>query len=646
MDSSREAFRPSVTLTVSSGQAGLLTFVAQKVRFDLISNTTQGLNGLYEFNPEENQLQNFRNSVYVKASNDLRANAHVYALARVGSATFVGGNFTSDRGLEGYNNIIKVEGDNHEKLAKNGLNGVVWTLFASGDTLFVGGDFSNTVSESTNGLNNIAAYDTSSGSWSSLGSGVNGRVKDIVPMTLSISGEDTAVIVVSGDFTEVRGTDDRGAESVDGSAVWVLSRNEWLVRIDGEFVDFKGSISDVASVKDGNTFFSGAASTFDMLASGAVTVESNDRISLQQLPLKFLPTAERNTTVSKRAIPVNETEGVATGVFYRHDDLDLTILGGHFTVEGKDGEVNNLAIINHKSENEVTGLSGIDADSTIVALHANAGMLYAGGVISGQVGQAELNGLFVYDLKNSKFADNQPAGIQGGEAIVRSIATQPDSNKVFVAGSFQSAGSFSCPSLCIWEVDNRQWTRPGAIVEGTINNIQWLNTDELLVAGEMTLNGTTVYVAKYNAKHLYWDAVGAEEDKIPGPVTSISLDSNVGDSMFIAGSNRDGDPFLMKWTGSEWKDRTNDFETSTDFRSIQVVTVKNNHDSSDTLQDNHVLLVSGSIRLKDRAGTYSSAIFDGNKWTPFLLTAKSNGDPSTVAGLFTERKQTFSGNGK
>lgn len=527
VDASRDGFRPSVTLTASPNQARQLTFVAQKIRFDLISNTTQGLNGLYEFVPGDDKIENFRDSVYVQSSEELKSDAQVYTLATQGSSTYAGGNFTSESNGDGYNHILEITEDGPVSLARKGLNGVVWTLLVSQENkLFVGGEFTNTVDGDTSGINNIAVYDTESDSWSSLGDGVNGRVKDLVPMSLSISGEDTSVIAVSGDFTELRSTNDKGTESVEGFAIWVPSKNEWLVRLDEEVIELEGNLSAVTSVPDGNTFFSGSASTFDMLASGAVTVESKDKISLQQLPIKFLQTAERNSTVTKRAIPVNETEGVVTGVFYREEDLDLTIIGGHFTVEGKNGEVNNLAIINHKADNEVTGLNGMDSDGTIVALHANAGMLYAGGAIRGRIGQFDIGGVLIYDLKNGKLADNQPAGIQGGEAIVRSIATQPDSKKVFVAGSFASAGSFSCPSLCIYESDNRQWTRPGAAVEGTINNIQWVNVDELLAVGDMTINGTTTYVAKYNAKYLYWETVGAEGNTIPGPVTAISLDSN------------------------------------------------------------------------------------------------------------------------
>ncbi|KAK4994622.1 hypothetical protein LTR28_000809, partial [Elasticomyces elasticus] len=52
VDVNSDTFRPQVTLAPASGQAGPLTVVAQRVRFELLA-PMGGLNGLFEFNPNE-----------------------------------------------------------------------------------------------------------------------------------------------------------------------------------------------------------------------------------------------------------------------------------------------------------------------------------------------------------------------------------------------------------------------------------------------------------------------------------------------------------------------------------------------------------------------------------------------------------------
>lgn len=174
--------------------------------------------------------------------------------------------------------------------------------------------------------------------------------------------------------------------------------------------------------------------------------------------------------------------------------------------------------------------------------------------------------------------------------------------------------------------------------------IQWVNVDELLVAGDMVINNQPTYLAKLDAKKNVWNAVVTGDKTIPGPVTAFTLDSDSGDSMFLTGKSTDGAPFLLKWTGSSLLELQG-FGSSSNIRGIQVITLNKDHDSNDYLKDDHTLFLTGLIDVP-QVGSFPGVLYDGNTWTPFILTSKLNNKQSTLSSLFTQRQQTFTKSGK
>jgi hypothetical protein len=82
---------------------------------------------------------------------------------------------------------------------------------------------------------------------------------------------------------------------------------------------------------------------------------------------------------------------------------------------------------------------------------------------------------------------------------------------------------------------------------GTIRVMRWVGKDQLIIGGEMNLNGTTTYIAMFDAKAAKFIALDANIKTILGPVTGIALDSDSSNSFFISGTTaRDRSPYLMK----------------------------------------------------------------------------------------------------
>src|SRR5579863_3046409 len=135
-------------------------------------------------------------------------------------AIFIGGTF--NLGTPGASNIVVFKNGALTALSGGGLNGPVTSLTLSGNTLFVGGSFTDTPANSKQGLlSNVASYDVTQDQWSPMLAGLDGPVN-----SLDI---DNGQVTVAGNFTLIRSTSsgDTGRES-QGLAVWNTSTGAWV----------------------------------------------------------------------------------------------------------------------------------------------------------------------------------------------------------------------------------------------------------------------------------------------------------------------------------------------------------------------------------------------------------------------------------
>jgi len=249
---------------------------------------------------------------------------------------------------------------------------------------------------------------------------------------------------------------------------------------------------------------------------------------------------------------------------------------------------------------------------------------------------------------------------------VHAITRRPNNKKeVYVAGKFDQAGSLPCPALCVFDIDARQWEASKLDVSGQINTLYWADVNTLLVGGDMNINNTATYLAIYDARSRDWRAFEGDITNIPGPVTSIAVNANTIDSIFISGTSANGGAaYVMKLKSdrkfqalsmlSEYVPIFPDIYLlisaiaglgdNTVIRSIQVLELQDGNDSNDFLDNNQVLLAMGSLNLPN-FGNASAATFDGTSWKPLLLTTTADNLPGTIVSLFSQKQQKFSSGG-
>ncbi|KAF4979079.1 hypothetical protein FZEAL_4639, partial [Fusarium zealandicum] len=639
IEKNSDSFKPAVTIRPLDGQdVDTLTIVAQRVGFALI-NSTGGLNGLFDFDPEDAVVN--ASSIADSAINKLGASfdraSGVTALVTDGDVTYVGGNFTS----EDHDNILAIIENDNVKEPGGGLNGDVFAMFLNESQLYVGGDFSNTQSGPVKGLDNVAVYDTENDKWSALGAGLDGPVEKVVPLLVNIT-KDTPEIVMAftGSFSACNAFDDYDAVSVDGFAIWVASEGNWLQNLEGNYPGFGGSLTAaILELPMGGSLYAGSLSSAQLGANGAATLADE---GLGQFPLKIRsPSPSNSSSLTRRAVgsATSNVTGVVAGLFYDDNDYNITVLAGHFSAQANDTEIENLVIL---EDDSVLGLgSEISSDSTFVALAIRSGILFAGGDISGNIDETDIQGLISYDLEAKAF-NTQPPSVSGANATVAAIAVRSSSADVYVGGSFDSAGALECPGLCNYNVESGQWTRPGSDIQGNVYSLLWVSKNELIVGGDLNSTGSDRrFLVSWNAKtETLTDYPGS--DDIPGPVTIITPASSEYDQLWIAGSSlEDGSVFIMKYDGEAWHTVNPSLSSDTVIRGLQVFSVTEDHEDSDLLDKDQVLMLTGSIDVPD-FGAASAAIFNGKTYQPYALIMKAGDSPGTIAGIFSQRDNFFS----
>ncbi|KAE8147738.1 cortical protein marker for cell polarity-domain-containing protein [Aspergillus avenaceus] len=628
VDASDSSFRPSVTLTPASGQQDV-SIVASRVKFTLLhaSNGLSGeLNGLYDFDPTAKTTNsNFTESAVNRAGLQLDDNATVKSLVMHDGVMYASGNFSSS----GIHHIMSLEGEgNATAMEQGGLNWEVTTMAILDDILYVGGNFTNTFDGSNGDLKRVAAYSVGSKKWSALGAGVNGRVQDVTTLSLNISSDlNETTIGVSGDFDELLAFGDNPAVKVHGFAVWVPSRKNWLRSMNVSQMAFTGQLTASASV--GNTsVLAGSLTSGGIAAAGAVGLLHDEGLNIQPL----LPTA-------------NFTGGAYTGIYDTRSNRNLTILGGRFTTTGSDtSPVKNLAIIDG-SDSTIKGLdTGVDSNSTFLALAVSQDKLYAGGNVTGSIGDSKLNGLVVYDLENGTYAQKQPPRFTGGDATVRSIAVRPDSDEVYFGGHFENAGALLCPGVCYYDGSEHQWNRPGATLTGSVLALKWMSNKKLLAVGNLTVEGNSSVIATYIHKKQSWQSLQSASE-ISGTVTAFTPASKDVSTFWIAGVSTNGSSFLANYDGSRFQFAGDIFGDGTTINHLEMLPLSKDHSDVNLLHDDQIVLVAGQLVVPD-FGNASAALFNGTHLTPFMLTSSSNGQPGSLSKVFYSKDNPYSSEGK
>ncbi|GJE94888.1 Polarized growth protein rax2 [Phanerochaete sordida] len=614
----------------------------------------------------------------IGSSNVQTSQASVQALLQHPSGSlFLGGQFSLSAGpASGAVNIVSYSNGQLNGLSGAGLNGAVSSIVAQGNTLFVGGSFTDTSSSSTQGkLRGVAAYDVQANQWTPLQAGLDGAVE-------SLTVDEDGVLLAAGNFTNIVGGD-----AASGLAAWNTTSKSWVNPggfLVGKLTFVGNGTTPAKGESQGQILAGNVAASLQFGASGFVTLQNGDNSDTgvpQVTPLNVQlsnPVSSNGTGVvaakAKRHHSATHSSSVVawipriTALFKRQSSVDATlsplpsttpttspavltgsywtnttssrevvILAGNFSFMSNTGVASQNIAIYDPATASLSALQGNPLNGTVRTSLVVDDKLYLGGELT--VEGTLFNGFAVYDLAHEDWDAVGAQSLQnsGATAVVRSITQSPSqTNKLLVAGSFAQVGQTPCRALCAYDMDAKTWSALGNGVQGEAAAVAYAgdNRDIIVVAGSLALaDGTPSNVAEFSISNSTWSAVGAS-NALPGPVTAMEVNDGNSSSIFAAGQSADGSTsFLSFWNGQSWSDVGSSFDKDTDFSQLVMVPLQNTHSANGIVEPDRMLWISGS--LSDPSfGNASSALFDGQQIIPYIMSTSSSGDPGIVASLF------------
>lgn len=640
-------YRPKITVQPILDQQVPVTFVADRLQTILVS-VEKGLTirNIFEYSPSNfttNSYSPVGNTTINQVGSLLSKDSEIYALSLANaSSIYVAGNISSES--LGYN-IFKIDNSANSAGAipfqDFGLNNIVTNLVhVNNDTTLVLGNFTNLGNSSESSSFNYATFlDTLSGTFSSLGNGTNGPV--LRASLFNLNGTD--VYVLEGNFSQIKSANTTYDLSDGTLPIWVTDQDAWISESTFNTIFIQGRVTASSYFNDTN-YYTGYLRVLTSLSSGASYTDA--QFNLRPMPFTFITSngasnsTEENTTLKRRSVlPSTDGNTLYTGTFA---NSSFSIMGGHFNVKANDNLIYSNLVMTTEDD-QVYGLPNntIENSSTFYSLYVSGNILYAGGLITGTVNSNTVSGLVFYDLFARSYTQTQPPGLSGGTGVVNSITKQPNSNLLIVAGGFQLAGSLSCSAMCIYDLESTRWQSPTPGLGGEVTSMIFLGNDIVVLAGDLTLNNTSIYLASYDFNSRSYTTYGEQSTGLPGPVSSIVLKSNDLDSVFAAGIDTSTkDSYITYWNGSTWSRIDTQLQNGTIISDLALLQVETSHNTNSLLFENEVLLLSGNIIVQD-FGSVSSAMFDGESITPVFLTANKDGTSGAINSFFTQQKLVF-----
>lgn len=581
-------------------------------------------------------------------------NGVVYAMSALGNFLYVGGDFTATADnqtsleyIARYDSVANV----WAQLA-GGTNGPVTGIVPLPDDKLLVTGFFDTVNGTT-GAGGYGIWDAIARQWTTQNESLTGN------MTASDTGSD--VTYMAGFVQSVTGNVASGAVSLSAPAsageyplVNVLNYS-YAASMDQMYTAPTGSkpaayarrrslsspSSIAASTSDwslGRNLLSFEApekrisSAPSLLARVASAISS--RSSDYYMPSPLTSFVKRANAMEPASLTSTSGDEILASAFWQRGKDDYAqILGGNFTTSHG---VRNLGMYDPDTK-QLYAFPSMPAEANLTVVRAllvDRNTLYVGGD----------GGMQVFDLPSSTWQnDTAPLTASDGKVLsVTAINHRPDSTTIIVAGTFDDAGSLPCSNLCQWDSQTLRWTNLGTGIDGQVAALDFAGNkaNTLIVAGSMTMNGAEASLAgwQFDNEQPTWipyGVVGPSNGMVPGPATAMAVDDLNNNAIFVAGRNTDGtEPYLAKWDGNVYSTLGEmELLDSTGIAQLSFVGITKPHPDNNILENNRLLVVSGALNM-NTYGNVSTALFDGQSWTPFLVS-QSNSGGSGIVRAFT-----------
>ncbi len=491
-------------------------------------------------------------------SSDHGVSGQVVSILVNGSDVYIGGSFISAGGVSA-NNIVDYNTSTRTWTAlgsrtNNGVDNTVYVMTYFSGNLYVGGAFTHAGGSAAN---YVAKWDGTS--WSALGSGVDADV-----YTLTINGQS---LYVGGDFL------DAGDDTANFIAKW--DGINWS-HVGTSATDVNNSVYSIVSA--GNSLYIGGAFTKaggttvngiarwngtswspvgPGVAGGASQVKSliwsgNNLYACGSFTTAGLLTVNNIVEIDTSAdtysaLGTDTNAGTNDQIYWGTAADGILYIPGVFTSAGGTSAF-GIASWDGTNWSSLGGSTNAPGGSTVYALAVSGSNVYVGGDFL-NAGPVAANHIAVFNTSTSTWSSLGTGIANGVDDIVDAIAVS--GSNVYVGGSFLHAGGDTANYIAMW--DGTKWntlgTSPNDGVDDPVLALATSGTD-LYVGGIFSHAGgkSSSYVAEWNGTA--WSALSTGVDSYVYAIAPGTEEIYFGGNFTHAGGSSAN--YIASWSGTTW----------------------------------------------------------------------------------------------
>ncbi len=580
------------------------------------------LNNIAKYNINTNTW-----SALDSTSSDLGTNGPVFSILVNGSDVFIGGAFT-DAGGVAANNIVDYNSSTGQwstlgSGTSNGVDNQVNCMLYFGGNLYVAGDFANA---GGNAASFIAKWNPGTSTWSALGAGVDNTV-----ITMAVYNSQ---LYAGGSFLNAGGSPANYIASWNGT--------NWST-VGTSATDLNGPVNAIApyangiylgggfttagtSTVNGMTRWDGTSwhavgpgvngSVSSLLWSGSELYVLGYFTAAGLITVNYIATVDTLTNVWSQ---LGTGTTVGTNFYVSGGDLVNGVLytAGYFTIAGGVNAF-GIAAWNGTTWASLGGTTNVPGGN-VFALAINGSTIYVGGRFQ-TAGPVLANNIASYNTSTHSWAALGSATSNGVDNTVYAITVL--GGNVYVGGAFANAGGSPAKHVAMW--NGTVWSTLGTSPSDGVNNAVFALSSfgaDLYVGGSFTSLGSgssARYIAKWNGTS--WSALGTGTNGTNNVVYAIAAGTSqiyAGGAFTTAGGSAVS--HIASWNGVNWSALGNPNGVSGNVEALYAV--------------NDTVYVGGNFTSAGGNSANYVAKWNTHQWTP--LAAGVNGPVYAITGSGT-----------
>lgn len=197
----------------------------------------------------------------------------------------------------------------------------------------------------------------------------------------------------------------------------------------------------------------------------------------------------------------------------------------------------------------------------------------------------------------------------------------PHDKNVYVGGLFSFAGSLSCNAICMVSTETIQWNQVSDNVSGNVTDMYI--GKQVVAVGALVVNNQETVLASIDSAStsMTWNAAPSSS-QLQNATSVLYVDDS---TYLVTGQSSQGVPVIATWNGEAFSSDTIHLDPASQVQQLLLVPVKSDSNpgvARYVANSNTMLLAVGHIVSETNS---SAALYDGERWQPYLLTASSDG---------------------